>query len=168
MTSFRRAWFRPKNGTFLQILDMFPRETKKPREEWGKYAKKEVVWGGTWVIFPPKISIFVSFRSEKGCNSTTRKPPIEGCAGWPMNCCPATQKVAFLYIILTQNPSNWGSKIGSKIRQFSRFLGTQLGTWDRLPTPGSRNIPGAGGLQTGLFPLIFPRPSQGVTYRFFD
>ena len=88
---------------------------ENPKES-SKYAKKEVVWSRIWVIFSPRISIFVSFRGEKGCNSTTRKPPLGGYTGWPMNCCPATQKVAILYIILTQNPSNWGSKIGSKIR----------------------------------------------------
>ena len=29
LTSFRWVWFRPENGTFLQILDVFPRG-KKP------------------------------------------------------------------------------------------------------------------------------------------
>ena len=112
--SFRQGRFRPQNGTFAQILGV-PTGKENP-EESRKYAKKKVVWSGTRVIFPPKISIFVSFRSEKGCNSTTRKPPLGGYTGWPMNCCPATQKVVILDIILTQNPSNWGSKIDSKIR----------------------------------------------------
>ena len=124
--SFRRGRFRPQNGTFAQILGVPTGEKTRRNQE--NMPKRRLSGVGHESFFPPKISIFVSFRSEKGCNSTTRKRPLGGHTGWPRNCCPATQKVAILYIILTQNPSNWGSKIGSKIRRFSGFLGIQLGT----------------------------------------
>ena len=42
LTSFRRVWFRPENGTFLQILDVFPRG-KKPGGMKKIFVRKKVV-----------------------------------------------------------------------------------------------------------------------------
>ena len=124
--SFRRGRFRPQNGTFAQILDVFPRG-RKPEG-----IKKICQKGGCleWDMshFSSENFDFRVLSEWKRLQFHDQEmSTLGGYTGWPMNCCPATQKVAILYKNWTQNPSNWGSKIGSKIRRFSRFLGIQLG-----------------------------------------
>ena len=126
MTSFRRVWFRPENETFLQILGV-PTGAKTRRNE-ENTPKRRLSEMGHESFFLRKFRFSCPFGVKKAAIPRPGNVYTRGYTGWPMNCCPATQKVAFLYIILTQNPSNWGSKIGSKIREFFRLVGTQLGT----------------------------------------
>ncbi len=121
LTSFRRVWFRPENGTFLQILGVPTGEKTRRNEE--NMPKRRLSEVGHESFFLRKFRFSCPFGVKKAAI-----PRLGGSAGWPVNCSPTTQKVAILYIISTQNPSNWGSKIGSKIDQFSRFLGTPAGT----------------------------------------
>ena len=127
LTSFRRVWFRPENGTFLQILGVPTGEKTRRNEE--NTPKRRLSEVGHESFFLRKFRFSCPFGVKKAAIPRPGNVYTRGVHGvWSVNCCLVIQKVVILYIILTQNPSNWGSKIGSKIRQFSRFLGIQLGT----------------------------------------
>ena len=55
-------------------------KTRRNEENMPKRRRLSEV-GHEFHFFIRKFQIFISFLREKGCNSTTRKPPLGGCAG---------------------------------------------------------------------------------------
>ena len=144
---------------------MFPRETKKPREEWREYLSERrfCLSCGTWVsFFHSKISNFHIFSPWKRLQFHDQEASTRGVHGvayellsriririligrfqglcswaaftsvvlpsrWTVReehpgKSMKNPKSGYFDIILTQSPSNWGSKIGPKIHQFFQFL----------------------------------------------